>query len=498
MTIPSDVDAIIAGAKWKPNSEPQRKAIASRADSVLYGGAAGGGKTDALKAKAARHIGVRGYAALLFRQTSKQVRQPGGLWDTCRDLYSACGGVPNETELVWKFHGPSSISFGYIEHDRDLANWKGAQCALIGFDQLEEFTWRQYTYMQSRNRSTCGVSPRMFSTCNPDPDSFLRQFVDWWIDADGYAIEARSGVVRYYVIDDDSPVWGDPDKLARHYDADSIQSFTFIPARLSDNTDLMRQDPRYMARLKGLPRVERERLLYGNWNVRWSAGDYFKREQFQIADAAPPLDEEWRYWDRAATIGSRSWTVGVRMGRDAQGRFWITDVVRFQAIAQDVQQRIANVTNQDGYYVNVGIEGDPGQAGKSEAEAYVRDLAGFNVEVNTVRESKGARARPLSAQVAIGNVYLVRAPWNDEYLREMANFDGSDKCQADQVDASSGAFHMLTAGEGDPGISFVDARNGNGNGHGESIKIVPAEVTAEKVRQGLERRLMSRFTGSNG
>lgn len=482
---------------WQPNSEPQRMALASRAESVVYGGAAGGGKTDALKAKAVRHKDVTGYAALIFRQSSKQILQPGGLWDTVRELYTALGGISNERDLAWRFPAKSSVAFGYIEHDRDLANWKGAQCAFIGFDQLEEFTWRQYTYMQSRNRSTCGVASRMFSTCNPDPDSFLRTFLDWFIDENtGYAIEARSGVLRYYVMDNDSPVWGDPDDLARAYDSDSVQSMTFIPAKVTDNVDLMRADPRYLSRLKGLPRVERERLLNGNWNVRWSAGDYFKREQFKIYDEAPPMDEEWRYWDRAASVSaSASWTVGVRMGRDRDNRIWITDVIRFKKIAQEVKQAIHNVTAQDGYEVSVGIEGDPGQAGKAEAESYVtdREMQGFNVEVNTVRESKGARALPLSSQVAVGNVYLKRGPWNDAFLQELENFDGSDKCVADQVDAASGAFHMITANEGDPGIDFVTV--GRGNGHSEALKIVPAEVTAEKIRSGLERRLMGRLTG---
>lgn len=461
MTSVPDIDSIVAAAKWKPNSDPQRRALASRADSVLYGGAAGGGKTDAMLANAVRHIGVPGYAALILRKNAVQIKQPGGMWTRAREMYVdyGTGGIPNETRMEYSFQPRATIGFGHIEHDRDLSNWKGAQCAFIGFDQLEEFTWRQYTYMQSRNRSMCGVAPRMFSTCNPDPDCFLREFIDWWIGSDGLAIEQRSGVVRYYAVDEDKPVWGDPDELARVYQPEDIQSFTFIPAKLTDNVDLMRQDPRYLARLKGLPRVERERLLNGNWNVRWSAGDYFKREQFKIMDAVPPLADEWRYWDRAASISDKaSWTVGLRMGRDYEGRIWIVDVVRFRKIAQEVKQAIHTVTALDGYSVSVGIEGDPGQAGKAEAESYVtdREMQGYHVEVNKVHESKGARALPLSSQVAVGNVYLKRAPWNESFVQELENFDGSDKCVADQVDAASGAFHMLTAGSAQPMLSFVE------------------------------------------
>jgi len=475
MPSPNEVEAIVANAKYKANSAKQDAFIGARADWTVFGGAKGGGKSHALEMQAARHIDKPGYTSVIFRQTVPQIRQLGGLWDTALAMYSSVGGDPNESRLEFKFPSGAKIGFGHIAHDRELADWQGSQIAMIGVDQAEEFTGRQLLFLRGLNRPTSTLmnyckahgirfTPRIYATCNPDPDCFLRTFMDWWIGLDGYPIEERSGVIRYYAIDNDKEQWAESlvesearAELASLFGDDvGIQSFTFIPARIEDNVDLMRSDPGYIARLKSMGRVESERFWLGNWNVRWSAGDYFRRDQFKVMDAAPPLFDEWRYWDRAATVGSRSWTVGLRMGMDAQGRFWITDRIRFQAIAQEVQQRIVNVAHQDGYSINVGIEGDPGQAGKAEAQEYVRILAGYNVVINTVHESKGARARPLSAQVAIGNVYLVRAPWNDEFLRELENFDGSDKCMADQVDAASGAFHMLTAVAPQPTLSFVD------------------------------------------
>lgn len=463
MTTQSEIDAYPA-AKFKPNSPKQWDAIGSRADITIFGGARGGGKTMAALMWAAMNVSCPGFTAAILRKDSTQVRQPGGLWDTALTIYPELGGDPNESHLWFKFPSGAKVCFGGLQYDSDLARWKGSQIAFLGFDQLEEFTRRQFFELQACNRSTSGVSARTFATCNPNPDSFLRSFLAWWIDGDGYAIESRSGVLRYFTMQDDQEVWaesldheGARAELAERVGAKyGCQSVTFIPAKVEDNVDLMRTDPTYRNKLAGGRRVDRDRFLLGNWNTREAAGDYFRRDQFPIVDAVPPLCDEWRYWDRAATVGSRSWTVGVRMGRDDKGRFFVTDCIRFQAIPQDVEQRIVNVTHQDGCSVNVGIEGDPGQAGKSEAQSYVKALAGYRVVVNRVHESKGARARPLSSQVAIGNVYLVRAPWNDEFLRELENFNGSDKCQADQVDASSGAFHMLTAVEPQPTISFVD------------------------------------------
>lgn len=508
MTSPSDVESIVASAKWKPNSEKQNQALASRADITIYGGARGGGKTLAALMAAARHVGVSGYTATIFRKDSTQIHQPDGLWDTAQKMYPLAGGVPNETRLWFKFPSGAKIGFGVVQRDADLAGWKGAQIAFIGFDQLEEFTRKQFWELQACNRSTSGVANRVFATCNPNPDSFLRKLIDWWIGIDGYAIEARSGHVRFFAIIDDIETWASvtlppkrSDKSDNDYDsafADAcsraraeltashgpdigVQSLTFIAARVEDNVDLMRLNPQYRNKLMSGRPVDRERFWLGNWNMRESAGDYFKREQFKIYEAPPPLIEEWRYWDRAAsTSESASWTVGVRMGRDAQGRIWITDVIRFRAIAQDVKSRIHNVTAQDGRGVSVGIEGDPGQAGKAEAESYVtdREMQAYHVVVNTVRESKGARALPLSSQVAVGNVYLVKAAWNEDYLREMANFDGSDKCVADQVDASSGAYHMITGRDPDPGVLIVDAgSNGNGNGNKDVTQLDIQKIT---------------------
>lgn len=174
-----------------------------------------------------------------------------------------------------------------------------------------------------------------------------------------------------------------------------------------------------------------------------------QRAWFEIVDAAPPLEDIVRYWDRAGTDAKKakpggSHTAGVKMGVSDRGVYYIPDVERFQASPLGVKQRIKNTVSQDGKYARVGIEQDPGQAGKAEAEDHVRNLAGYVVEVNPVRESKALRARPFSAQAEAGNVKLVRGPWNEAYLQELENFDGSDACVSDQVDASSGAFLLLT------------------------------------------------------
>ena len=341
-----------------------------------------------------------------------------------------------------------------MQYESDVHQWDGSQIPLICFDQLEHFTYKQFFYMLSRNRSTCGVKPYVRATCNPDPDHWLRKFMAWWIDDDtGYPIDERAGVIRWFITINDITYWADdPETLKRDHGAESMpKSFTFIPGKLQDNQILMDIDPAYLGNLRAQSKVFRERLELGNWNARESAGEFFNRNWFPIVPAAPKLLDVVRYWDRAATEvpegaqSEASWTAGAKMGVTGDGEFYILHFDRFRKKPLGVERSILNTASQDGKKVRIGIEGDPGQAGKAEAQHYIRSLAGYDATINTVRESKGARARPYSAQCEAGNVYLVEGPWNEDFLIEHHNFDGSDNCESDQVDAASGAFHLLTA-----------------------------------------------------
>lgn len=456
--IPAIATKQVQSRAIRPQLGSQEDFLSTSADVAVSGGAAGAGKSYGLLLEALRHVGNPQFGVVIFRRTYPQITNEGGLWDTSEEIYPHCGGTPKQSVLEWNFPSGARIKFAHMQHEQDRYEWDGAQIPFIGFDQLEHFTKRQFFYMLSRNRSTCGVVPYVRATCNPDPDHWLRDFMRWWIDeTTGLPIYERSGVIRWFVIVNDEVYWADTsEELVEKFSGEGMvrsvlpKSFTFIPGKVFDNKILLAQNPEYLANLQALSLVDRERLLEGNWNVRESAGMFFRREWFEIVDAAPAMVDEIRYWDRAATevpAGKKSkasWTSGVKMGKDARSVIFIKDVSRFRGSPLTVESSIKNVATQDGLRIRVGIEQDPGQAGKAEAQTQIRNLLGFIAEVNTVREAKGLRAKPLSAQAEADNVKLVRGPWNEAFIKEAGNFDGSDKCVSDQVDAASGAFHMLT------------------------------------------------------
>lgn len=437
----------------RPQAGPQENFLSTSADIAIYGGAAGGGKTFALLLEAARHVGIEGFAAVIFRRTYPQITRPGGLWDESEGIYPALGGVAIKGDLSWRFPSGAVVKFAHMQYDKDRFEWQGSQIPLVGFDELTHFTAGQFWYMFSRNRSRCGVRPYIRATTNPEPDHWARELIRWWIDDDsGLPIPDRQGVVRYMARSGEDIVWSDTAEELEAIDL-APRSFTFIAAKLSDNRALVEADPTYRANLMTLPRFDRERLLEGNWNVRPTAGDFFQKGWFALVDEAPapmsaegdPLYTDVRYWDRAATEPSHAnpdpdWTVGLKL-RKAGERYTILDVVRFRGRPARVESSIKNTADQDGRSVTQVLERDPGSAGVAEVDHLIKALSGHSVRKVIASGSKQVRATPASSQAEAGNIDVLRAPWNDALFNELQEFPvgGHD----DQVDALSGAFNFL-------------------------------------------------------
>jgi predicted phage terminase large subunit-like protein len=440
----------------RPQSGPQERFLASPADIGIYGGSAGGGKTYALLLEALRHKDNRQFGAVYFRRTMPQITTEGGVWDTASELYPQIGArLRQAPALEAIFPSGAKVGFHHLQYEDTVHDWQSAQVALVLFDELTQFTKRQFFYMLSRNRSMSGVCGYVRAACNPDPDSWVRDFIAWWIEPEsGLAIPERSGRIRWFVRINDVIEWADTrEELVAIHGADAEPlSVTFIPASVYDNKALLAKDPGYIAKLKALPRWEREQLLGGNWNARASAGMIFARADFEIVDAAPAAESAIRYWDRAATEQSESspdpdWTAGVKMSKTAEGLFYIEDVTRFRERPLGVKKAVKNTASQDGVAVKIGIEQDPGQAGVAEAGDFVRELAGYDVQAYPVSAAKIVRWKPLSAQVQAGNVKLVRGAWNEAFISELCALTDNPKEYGhdDQADAAAGAFNPLVA-----------------------------------------------------
>lgn len=433
--------------RFRPQEGPQMEFLSNEADIILFGGGAGGGKTYGILLDVLWFHDIPGYTAIIFRRNSTHITAPGGLWDNSQELFRYFGGIPNCSLLEWNFPSGAVIKFAHLSQEKDVYSYQGTALCGIYWDEATHFTESQFFYMFSRNRSMCGIKPYQKLTCNPDADSWVRKWVDWYIDPEtGLSIQERSGIIRWFIRHDNATFWADSEnELKEKYPNSLPKSFTFISASVFDNKKLLEVDPDYISNLQALSKVERERLLYGNWNVKPTAGLYFQKQYFEIVSAVPHTTQTIRYWDRASTkktdTNDPDYTVGIKLQKDSNGILYVTDLIRVQETPLQVQNIIKNTAIRDTIQTRIGIEEDPGQAGVADAEHLTRLLQGFSVKRNRVMKDKVTRATPVSAQAEAGNIKVLHGKWNDDFFRELENFpDGNHD---DIVDALSGAFLMI-------------------------------------------------------
>lgn len=281
----------------KPQEGFQQAFLSNPADIVIGGSAAGVGKTFALLADPLRGVHVPGFSAVIFRRTTPQIRNAGGLWDTSFEIYPHAKGESKDQALSWVFPTGAKVSFRHLEHESNIYDWQGSQIPFIGFDEVTHFTEKMFWYMISRNRSTCGVRPWIRATCNPEPDSWVHHLVSWWIDDNGYPIAEREGQIRYFTRYKGDYIWGDSydevkekasfflEEIIKNSEGaityeDSIKSLSFISGSIYDNKALLSKDPSYISNLLAQDEEEKSRLFDSCWKAVASDDDIYNYHSF--------------------------------------------------------------------------------------------------------------------------------------------------------------------------------------------------------------------------
>lgn len=387
----------------------------------FYGGAASGGKSDALLMAALQYVDVPGYAALLLRRTFRELSLPSALLDRARQWLANTDAKWSPTKMTWIFPSGATITFGYLQHEGDVYQYDSAEFQFIGFDELTQFSETQYRFMASRLRKpkTLPVPLRIRGASNP------------------------GGVGHLWV----------KERLIKG--ADLAKGRFFIPARKEDNPSVDQDS--YDKSLEMLDEVTRQQRKYGNWDVA-DIGNMFKREWLsKIVPVAPVEAMRCRFWDFAASEGKGDYTVGLKMAIDDSGLIFIEDVVRGQWSPNQCKKIVKQVADVDTPDVIVRLEQEPGSSGKVVVADYVTLLMGYDIAGIFSSGSKLTRLRPLAAQAEAGNVKLVSAPWNSDFIDEMIAIPNVK--HDDQGDAAGGAFNALSATPiVDFGFGFIGRR----------------------------------------
>lgn len=379
---------------------------------ALYGGAAGGGKSDALLMGALQYVMVPGYSAVIFRRSYADLCKQGALIDRALEWLSPTDAKWDGQNHIFTFPSTAKVSFGYIENDRDVYHHQSAEYQYEGFDELTQFTEFQYRYMISRLRRlvTSNIPLRMRAASNPGNIGH-----DW---------------------------------VKQRFMVEGIENDrAFIPAKLPDNPFLNQQ--LYIESLSALDPITRRQYLDGDWTAR-HGGSLFQREWFSIVKDYPHSFRKVRYWDKAATIPKSDtdsdWTVGVLV-TESNGIYYIIDIKRVRAKPLEVENLIKQTAQLDNQNepVTTYMEQEPGSSGVEAIDHYAREvLKGYAFYGVKVTGSKTERAAPVSSASEAGNIRLINGTWNSAFLDEFEAFPNG--AHDDQVDVVSGAFNALNRG----------------------------------------------------
>lgn len=451
-----------------PKSPKQYEFMHTEANITVFGGAAGAGKSYLGVMDFLKHVKLPNFRGVMVRRSTPQLKGPGGLLEKAQALFELV-----DPKVRWRDKQDhflfSSGAKVFLRHFQDLKakdDFQGWEVNKFLIDEGQQFEEAMVVYLMSRmrNPSCPEVPPHMKITCNPDYDSFLRHWLDWWLDPDtGIPIPERDGLTRWFVRLDDKMCWASSKEECfelykkPNLDLDDEKqikplSFKFISANVYDNPILCSIDPNYVAFLEGLGRVEKARLLHGSWLARAEGSGYFKEEWVNmVPHPALRAVKRVRAWDISGTMISDTnpnpdWTAGVLMSKTREGRYTVEDVVRDRRRHGGVLDMILETARADGDDVTIIVPCDPGAAGKAYAASLIRDIAdaGYYAKMKTTNKSKVTRFAPFAAVAEAGGIDVVTAEWNSDYFSELVRFDGSRNIKDDMVDATSDSFHALS------------------------------------------------------
>lgn len=291
----------MANVVWKP--QPRQEAFMARPEyEALYGGAAGGGKSDAIIIEALRQVHIPHYKALILRKTFPQLAE---LIDKSLNYYPRAFPKAryNGSNHTWTFPSGAKIIFGSMQYTKDRTKYQGQAYDFIAFDELTHFTYEEYSYLFSRNRPN-GPGTRVYIRASANPGGVGHGWVKERFITAAQPMQPISEEI----------VWVDPDGTQHS----SVQKRIFVPSSVFDNAALLQNDPQYVQRLASLPEAERKALLYGDWDTfsgqvftEWrNDSDHYDDRRYTHVIQPFQIPKSWAVWCSMDWGYSRPFSIG--------------------------------------------------------------------------------------------------------------------------------------------------------------------------------------------
>jgi len=437
------------------------------------------------------------YNGIYFRREYGQIMAGGGLWETGMKMYPQFGAKPNIANVKFTFPSGAKVRYSHMFTENDKESHRGSQYTGIFLDELTSFSKTQVTFLMTCLRSEAQVDSFCFASTNPSNDSWVKELITWYIGDDGFPIEERCGVIRYFVVLDNEFIFGDSEEYFKETYPQAVyvtnpytqevtyippKTFTFINGTAYDNPAMLAANPKYLSELNNLPDHERLMMLHGNWNAAPKSSNYFQREWLVEVDTFPAKAKCCRAWDKAASEPSQ-----VEMNPDYtacsprmymyEGLYYMVWDVhpdlydrkdneksdakdrvtgRFRLRAGERDLKILQQAVYDGKECHVIFPVDPGSAGKVEYESSAKFLVGQGIVVKKDpmpnNKSKLLRFQPFASACQNGLVRVVRSSFpNDatynKFMTELENFTGERSTRIskdDWVDAVASSFNYIS------------------------------------------------------
>ena len=296
----------------------QEKFLATHADITIFGGNRGPGKTFSLLMEALKDVRNRHFSSVILRAEKGDFKS---IIEKSNILFSQFGTYnKSQNDMTWNFDKGGKLFLSYFSDSIEdfKTRFQGQEYSYIGIDEITHCPYDKFKYLMTNNRNSHGINNRFYGTCNPDPDSWVRKFIDWWIGEDGIPIPERDCVIRYCFMDGDTPdsiFWGDSpeevyeqckniidplwkdefEKLGFNKITMFVKSVTFIKGKLEENVALLSSDPAYLANLAQQDEEQRSRDLEGNWNFKSTGDDMIKMQDMERFYNMPQLTGGKRY-----------------------------------------------------------------------------------------------------------------------------------------------------------------------------------------------------------
>lgn len=469
--------------KIGPQSPFQEKYLNSDAKILIAGGAAGSSKSYIGLMRHLRWKDDPDYVGYCIRKNSTAIMKPGGLFYQAVSLYRM---VDPKIKVKIKdqrivFSSGASVTFSHYENTAAGEQlYQGLQMSGTFYDEATHAEEEHIWWLISRLRTNAKVNPSIWLSCNPDPDSYLRTWVDWWLYPEGHEKFGlpdpdKNGATRWLLRVGGDLCWSDtPEDLIARYgkphlgvnDPKQVKPLAVqaIFGTIYDNPWLIENQPEYLSTLESLPVLERRRLLEGDWEARQEGSTYFDRNWVTEVLEYPTrseIREIVRAYDFAGTLVSDAnpspdYTATVKIAKMKSGKYRILDVKRTRITFGNWLKFIVDNAAEDEPGTIVCIPLDPGVGAAGATKLLSQQLAEHGIAAVKMRASmkKLDRFRPFSAMAFNEGIEIVKGcchdlennieSSNEFFYKELEAFTGERKRgengHDDMVDATSDAF----------------------------------------------------------